>query len=198
MKTDPIIRAFVALEISDEVRDGLERIKDGLWSPELRVKWVEPHNMHLTILFLGDILESQAREFAGLLEQVARFTDPFQYDVEKIGFSGSHTSPRMVWAGVPKPSELMDLHMRVLGVAKQVGLAVEKRPFKAHLTLGRFRPSSGTNRLVARVKELAGAQFGTVLVDSLLFYKSTLTPQGPIYTVMKRVKLGKRGEEKRT
>ena len=194
MSDETVIRAFVAVEISDEVRAGLGEAQDRLSDPELKVKWVEPHNMHLTLLFLGDIFERKALQFADRLERIAGRAAPFRYDVTGVGFFGSRRAPRTVWAGTSSPPELIDLHMRVSGAAENMGYSVEQRKFKGHITLGRVRSSRGTDQLVARAAEMSGIQFGRVFVDSVLFIKSRLTPAGPIYTVMRRALLGKKGE----
>jgi 2'-5' RNA ligase len=184
-----VIRVFVAIEISDEARKGLKKAQDGLRNAKLRVKWVEPENLHLTLLFLGNTFERKALHFAERLDSIATDTPQFRYDVTGLGFFGSRRSPRIVWAGVSAPPELIDLYSRISDAAVEMDYATERRKFKGHVTLARIRSSKGTADLIANVNDMSGIQFGRVFVDSLLFIKSELTPQGPIYTVLRKSEL---------
>ena len=61
-----MIRAFVAVELPDELRRALAatqaRLKERLAyaiNPGVRIQWVRPEAIHLTLKFLGDIDEAQ-------------------------------------------------------------------------------------------------------------------------------------------
>jgi len=57
------------------------------------------------------------------------------------GRFGSLRRPQVAWAGLDGDvAPLVDLARRLAGVARSLGLPVEDRPFRPHLTLGRWRP----------------------------------------------------------
>jgi 2'-5' RNA ligase len=57
------------------------------------------------------------------------------------GRFGSMRRPQVFWTGLDGDvPPLVDLAGRLAGVARKQGLPVENRPFRPHLTLGRWRP----------------------------------------------------------
>jgi 2'-5' RNA ligase len=48
-------RAFIAIDLPASIRSSLGETQEILKSFGLRVKWVRPQNIHLTLKFLGDI-----------------------------------------------------------------------------------------------------------------------------------------------
>jgi RNA 2',3'-cyclic 3'-phosphodiesterase len=57
------------------------------------------------------------------------------------GRFGSLRRPQVAWAGLDGDVRpLVDLAGRLAAAARRLGLPVEDRPFRPHLTLGRWRP----------------------------------------------------------
>ena len=48
-------RSFIAIDISDEIRDKLDALQRKLKKVHSNVRWTSPKNMHLTLAFLGDV-----------------------------------------------------------------------------------------------------------------------------------------------
>ena len=139
---DEVWRLFVALEITEELRAQLRHLQDQLRRTGVRVGWTAPENLHLTLLFVGDFFAGRVPPLAAALDEAARGVPPFAFDVATLGFFGSPRSPRVLWAGVPAPPpELRALQARAAAAAVSCGVLLEKRPFSAHLTLGRVRPA---------------------------------------------------------
>jgi 2'-5' RNA ligase len=71
------------------------------------------------------------------------------------GRFGSVRRPQVAWAGLEGDVEpLVDLARRLTSVARSLRLAVEDRPFRPHLTLGRWRAGRPADGAV--VDRLAG------------------------------------------
>ncbi len=74
------------------------------------------------------------------------------------GRFGSSRRPQVAWAGLDGDvAPLVDLARRLAAVARSLRLAVEDRPFRPHLTIGRWRPgrpADGT--LVDRLADYRG------------------------------------------
>jgi len=74
----------------------------------------------------------------------------------------------------------------------QIGVPKEDRPFSSHITIGRLRSSLNRQKLVKVLLDLQpnfekeGKEF---LVTKITLFKSTLTPKGPIYDVLKEASL---------
>jgi RNA 2',3'-cyclic 3'-phosphodiesterase len=181
-----MVRAFVAVEISAEVRQRLAEEQARLRRIGARVGWVAPENIHLTLAFLGDVFPDKIDGLRAALEAVGAATAPLDYVVAGLGYFGSPRAPRVLWAGVTDGAEALGaLQHRVDGALRELGCTLEDRPFKAHLTFGRVRGASReAAELAARLDAARDVAYGTVAVERVLLMRSELRPAGPVYTVL--------------
>ena len=56
------IRTFVAIELAGPVKARAEKFIQQLRAANAKVTWVKPHNMHLTLKFLGDLPDNDVPE----------------------------------------------------------------------------------------------------------------------------------------
>ena len=133
-------RTFVAVEISGPIRARAAGLIAALQATAADVKWVEPHNLHLTLKFLGEVHQ---RDIAALCQAVSRGAaevEPFALEVRGAGAFPTAARPRTVWLGAAEGAEQMVvLHDRVEDVLAELGYRKEHRRFQTHLT---DRPSS--------------------------------------------------------
>ncbi|SDX72417.1 2'-5' RNA ligase [Modestobacter sp. DSM 44400] len=91
------------------------------------------------------------------------------------GRFGSRRRPAVCWAGVTGDvDELTALAGRLAGAARTVGLSVEDRPFRAHLTLGRWRAGQPADGDLC--DRLAGTAGPTWPVSEVVLWRSHLGP----------------------
>ncbi|HOW97612.1 MAG TPA: RNA 2',3'-cyclic phosphodiesterase [Kiritimatiellia bacterium] len=181
---DEVLRAFIALEISDEVRAALDRLQRDLMRGEARVGWVTPARIHLTLAFLGDIFAAQLPGLADALDAVAEGCPPFAFDVAGTGAFGPPKSPRVVWAGVEEPTgALVRLQAAAAVAVTGLGFRIEERAFHPHLTLGRVRDRRGAADLTSRLESFRTLRCGRVEVRRVLLLQSVLSSQGAEYRV---------------
>ena len=83
------MRAFIALELSDEIREELFRLQKELKKVEADVKWVDPVNIHLTLKFMGNVEEGKIGEIKKVFDRVASRNRPFEI---------SHNNPLQFFA----------------------------------------------------------------------------------------------------
>ena len=66
----------------------------------------------------------------------------------------------------------------------------ERRPFVAHLTIGRVRSPRNVKGLLADLENQREVPLGTDEVSEFVLIKSTLTPRGAVYEPCARFPLG--------
>jgi RNA 2',3'-cyclic 3'-phosphodiesterase len=73
-------------------------------------------------------------------------------------------------------------------VCQLLGFAIEKRPFRPHVTIARMRRGQPAE---ASIKASAKRGFGPVLfsVTDLTLFESELRPEGSVYTIISRHRL---------
>jgi 2'-5' RNA ligase len=183
-------RLFIAVDIGDEVRRNLLAEQSILRRDWPAIKWVAVENIHLTLVFLGDVFIEQVPRLVEALDRVAGGTAPFTCGVAGVGTFGSPRAPRVVWAGVTGGRERLAVLQRDVDVAvRALGLRGEERAFTPHLTMARVKWAADAKGLADRLAVAPGKPLGNVAVGAVELIGSELTPKGPVYTVLHTARL---------
>lgn len=177
------IRAFIAIGLPDPVLHGIGNVQAGLKQSGVKIKWVRPESVHLTLKFLGDIPVSQVGQIGDALDRAAKGVSPFSLYAKGVGIFPDLKRPRVVWTGIAGDVEVLrSLQAGVEAALEPVGFAREKRPFRAHLTVGRIKDRIDKQALRAALTGQEGFETDPFQVTSVVLYQSTLRPQGALYT----------------
>jgi RNA 2',3'-cyclic 3'-phosphodiesterase len=185
------MRLFVAIEIDKAVGERIEKTRKELRSevalPKGAVKWVEPENTHLTLVFLGEAADHRVMEVCRIVEDTAAAHSAFELEVKGLGTFGKPA--RVVWVGITENPALKALQADLRDAFEKAGWPVENREFSGHLTLCRVKMPSAGDALERKVETLRGKSFGTSWADSMCVFESQLSGGGPVYTVVRNVKM---------
>lgn len=186
------IRTFVAVEITAAVRDRAEDLIGRLGGAPADVKWVEPHNLHLTLKFLGDVPSGEIAQVCRAVERGAATVGPFELEVRGAGAFPNAGRPRTLWLGVGAgQAETIELHEQVDRALAKLGYRKEHRRHHPHLTVGRVRRGGpGVKQLGQLVVQNADFTAGRVNVREVVVFSSQLDHSGPTYDALCRAKLG--------
>ncbi len=177
-----IIRTFIAIELPQPVRQALGEVSRELAAqvPKGSVRWVQPDRMHLTVRFLGETAVSLLPQLANNLNAVTQTHDAFTLQLSHLGCFPNGRRPRVIWVGLQGNTDALFKLKKDVDVALlPLGWEVEKRPFQAHLTLGRVKDA----RQVAGIKWEADVAGLAVPVTAVKLIESQLRPSGPLYTI---------------
>lgn len=185
------IRCFLAIELSDGVRDRVTRLQTEVRRTVTDVKWVEEENMHLTLLFLGEVEDKEIAQVCRLASQAMASFEPFTMTVEGFGCFPHARRPRVLWVGVTEGKEtLVRMYDALATPLSQLGYRREDRPYSPHITLGRTKSDGPLAALSQALEEHADWEGGESPVHEVLLMSSELTREGPLYTVLGRAPLG--------
>ena len=184
------IRAFLAFPLPEEVRSTLGRAQRCLIDRGIRISWVKPANIHLTVKFLGEISPAAVERAAEAAALTVSAASPMELAVKGLGLFPDARRPRVIWAGLSGGTQsLIDFQAGLdenLGVA---GFAGEQRPFKAHLTLGRIKKAVAPGALVSALDACAAFPSPRFSADRLVLYSSQLRPEGAVYGILREFPL---------
>lgn len=173
-----MVRLFIAVEISDKVRDNIAKLQKELLPPD-NIKLVDPEKIHITLKFLGATDESKIpkikKELAGI-----KFSS-IKLKCKGVGVFPSEKFIRVVWCGLEEDEGFKQLKEVAAEVERRMmAMGFEKNdyPFSPHLTIGRPRDKID---LATFLKKHKSDEFGDFTVNEIKLKKSTLTPKGPIY-----------------
>ncbi|MCI0639818.1 MAG: RNA 2',3'-cyclic phosphodiesterase [Gemmataceae bacterium] len=188
----PRIRTFIALDTGKAIRDRLASLQGTLAQSGAEVKWVEKKNLHLTLLFLGEVEDRELIDVCRAVADVAGRHKPIELCIERAGCFPNPRRPRVLWVGVGKGAqEVCALHDDLEKPLLELGCyRREERQYTPHLTLGRVKSERPMDKLAAALQKEQGFSAGETVLREVHVMSSHLTPQGPEYTVMSRAKLG--------
>lgn len=186
------IRSFLAFELPPVIKRGISEVSRAGKEFPLDLAWVKSDNIHLTMVFMGNIPEEKIQSIGEAAKKVCAGTEPFDVSPGGLGFFGSRRHPRVLWMGLHSDVRRMGRFREALQKSlKPFGIKPEKRPFKPHLTLGRFkkgaRPWPHLDNMISEYANLRGR---TCALKELVLFKSDLTPEGAIYTKLDAWMLG--------
>ncbi|MBZ2167396.1 RNA 2',3'-cyclic phosphodiesterase [Marinobacter sp. F4216] len=174
-------RLFFSIEIPGWVKQRLLQVR----APVAGARWQSPAQLHLTFLFLGQVAEDRVSELCAAARCLP--LSAFDVSVSGIGCFGQPASPRNLWAGVRPKEPMMDLQNALKDNLGPLGFEFEKRAFRPHITLARFKKQRGSVETL--LAEFQDADFGIFPVTEFVLYQSTQGAGGSVYTVVERFAL---------
>src|SRR5262245_38393140 len=185
------LRTFIAVALDAAVHARVVALQEALGRSGAEVKWVESDNVHVTLLFLGEVDDRAINDVCRAVTECCAERSGFVLGVGTVGAFPNLRRPRTLWVGVTEGlQELVALHDALEEVLLELGCyRREDRAYTPHITLGRIRSERTDDRLVQVLTKNTGWQGGQMPVREVLVMSSELTPKGPIYSVLSRAKL---------
>ena len=179
------IRTFVAVPVPGAVTDFLTQIQRRLKTSSINIRWIPAANIHLTLKFLGDIDPVRVPEIKTQLDVASRSTAPFVLNARGVGVFPNRRQARVIWVGLTGDlNQLEQLKKNIESGLGSIGFKSDRRPFRAHLTIGRMRQRpdpKALGALLAPLKDETGEPFD---IDQIRFFQSMLRPSGAEYKLL--------------
>ena len=174
-------RTFIAVrvEAGEKLKDAISLLKSELKDENIR--WVELSNMHITLAFIGSTGEPVIKNVCSMLkDDFAGFGD-IEFNLSGLGVFGNISAPRILYAGIENCERLAAAQEIVKNGLKSLGVNLEERQFKPHLTIGKIKDIRDKSILPWMIQKYSGAILQTVNVSEVIYYESVLLPTGPLY-----------------
>jgi 2'-5' RNA ligase len=158
----------------DHLGGSLARLQDRLSGDVHAPRWVGRDGQHVTLAFFGEVPESRVPALtAALGRTVGR--PSMHLRLAGAGTFPERGAPRVLWVGVDGDvAELAELAAAAAEAARSVGVPVDRRPYRPHLTVGRWR--SGRPADAALTDRLADYDGPAWPVREVLLLESHLGP----------------------
>jgi RNA 2',3'-cyclic 3'-phosphodiesterase len=186
------VRTFIAVDLAAGIKDRLIALQEKLGGNSAGVKWVTRPNMHLTLLFLGEVGELEVVDICRVVQERAGRHEPFTLEVVGLGAFPNVRRPKILWAGIAEGVEpLKALHSDLEEGLLDLGCyRREDRDYTPHLTLGRLTHDERADDWGAALAKHKDWRGGSSPADEVLVMASELRRDGPQYSVMGRAPLG--------
>lgn len=127
-----MLRLFIAINFSEEIKTKLETIIRGLKSHATKGNFTKRENIHLTLVFIGETTKMD--DVKVCIERIK--VSPFTMTLGGLGYF-PRDNGSIYWLGVEKNEALTSVHQQLTVMLIKMGFDIERRPYKPHLTLGR-------------------------------------------------------------
>ena len=180
------MRMFVAIELEDRIKASLPSVAAKVTQAAKEgatFKLVDPHQAHLTLVFLGEIVSPQSDRIIAAMQQPIDGVPPFHLTFRGLGVFPPRGAPRVLWFGVSEGErEVIALQGIVARRLEALGVQPEDRPFHPHLTIGRWRQSRPSDR--PSPGDTPTAPTARMTVDRVTLYESRLSSKGPTHMAL--------------
>jgi len=149
-------------------------------NPEM-LKWVNPKNWHVTLIFLGNTSVTAIPQLQTLIEHSFADIQAFRTNLRGMGVFPNSNSPKVLWLGIENLVALVPAQISLVELLKQNGFPLDNKPLKPHLTLARIKNSANRMAIDALIDRYQNFDFGSVIISTIVLYESISTAEGPIY-----------------
>ena len=173
------MRLFVAIILDEKVRSALARFQERLKTGCPGVRWVTPALFHLTAKFIGEVDDRRVAEVSQAVDRAAGLAKPFEFELTGCGCFPRRGGVRVIWVGIEDTTgRLVPCVEAVEKEMEAIGFDRDRRPFSAHLTLGRVREDRSGGRIRDHMESCS---FKPVVqpIESLTLMSSVWPPKGP-------------------
>ena len=176
-------RLFVAAPLPHHVRDTIEQWTHTLKEQLVFRKWTHPQDYHITLQFLGDVVESNIETVKEALRTVNGA--PIELVLSEAGAFGKAEAPRVLWAGVSDQQKgLNEWYMNIVQATSLLGFVPEDRPYSPHITVA--RTYKGEKRISEPLNTLAPFPTGVSWQADHIVLMRTHMNKSPMYEVVER------------
>jgi RNA 2',3'-cyclic 3'-phosphodiesterase len=168
-----MMRLFVALELPDQVAEGLILLQGGV--PGAR--WSRREQLHLTLRFIGEV---DGRDAAAIDDALSSIRAPrFTLELKGVGEFGGR-NPRALWTGLRDDTAVHRLQRKIESALQRIGLPAEERKFAPHVTLARLR-AAPRERVITFLATHALYASTPFEVNRFILYSSQMSQNGSLY-----------------
>jgi RNA 2',3'-cyclic 3'-phosphodiesterase len=184
-------RLFLAASLgigpTRKIADAIGRLRAVAEKKGVRVGWVPPSNLHVTLKFLGWVSPEVAAAVEDRAAAALAGVRAFELGARGMGAYPTPATARVLWVGIQDPSGTLAQIASLLEAAMaELGFARETRPFSGHLTVGRVKDGKGAEEVLAPHR---ATDFGNSIVREVVLYESHTKSTGSEYTALARIAL---------
>jgi 2''-5'' RNA ligase len=181
------VRTFVGIKIPQELSSKIFKFSsEKLKNIKGKIKLVEEQNLHITLLFLGEIEQNKISEIIDELKKIKH--ERFSIKIKGLGFFPSHELPRVIWLGSESP-QITNLYDKIKNKLKIFVQKDDSKSFVSHITIARVKSHISPAETKKLLDENGQLEFGEFEVKEFHLFESKLTPHGPIYKIIESFKL---------
>jgi 2'-5' RNA ligase len=183
------LAANLSVAVTRKIAEAAARMRQTAERRGLKVGWVAPANLHVTLKFLGWTAAEAPAAIEDRMAAALAGRKPFEVSARGAGAFPTEAQARVLWVGLSDPGGGMaQLAAVAEAEMEKLGYARESRPFAAHVTIGRVKEGKGAEEVLAPFRQ---TDFGSSSINEVILYESQMRSTGSEYTALARMALGR-------
>lgn len=177
------LRIFFALEISDEFRSFFNEFIESQrahFHSDL-IRWSTVQNLHVTLGFIPAFNLQDLEKLILNIQDSLIGTKPFNLTLHEMEFFPNQRNPHVLSLKAGPADQLKSLAQSIGEGIVKTGYDIEKRPFRGHLTLGRFKSLPNHPVLVPMTHPM----MPKIPIHRVVLYQSKPSKEGSLYIPLK-------------
>jgi 2'-5' RNA ligase len=189
--SEPPWRLFCAVELSEDWRDWIGEVTNRLRRRETGgYRWLDPRNLHLTVLFLGAVPRQSIAVAIRAFEEATAEPVDCRLKAGQLGGFGGRASG-VVWvAALDSTGGLGRLRARLETAFDSAGIPYDRKPLKPHVTIARVRRSRDRDGVGVPSSPASPDPPPSLIVRHLTLMRSELHSAGASYQAVRRSEIG--------
>ena len=186
-----MLRLFLAVDLSDAVRQSLAQTLSWMKEYEESIKRVPVENYHVTLKFLGATDKERLPLICSAVEAVAKKSLACELKINGWGVFPEEGHPKVFWAGVEPADALGPVFQHCENVLENLGYSREPREFESHVTVARTGRSHTPADFLMRWRAM-GPVSGQVNFSAcrITLYESVTGGKASLYRPLEYFELG--------
>jgi len=182
-------RLFIGIEIipSEDLLELILHLKQVLNNEG--IKWVEPSNFHLTLMFLGNVSLAKIQIINKALMGVRSSHNLFEARLVNLGKFNYKGKTNVIWINFQDEGQIQKLAKDIITALSELGFCQTTESFKPHLTVARVKTKCNEDVLDYQINSSLNKVVQMISISEFCLFESILKPVGPIYKVIERYKL---------
>jgi 2'-5' RNA ligase len=176
-------RVFIGIPVDEQSQRQINELLKPIKNPGLNISWVTEKNRHLTLVFLGNTHVTEVKTLLSVFDQTYQQESGFEFKLTKLTRFPGPEGRIIALTGDPD-LRLDGLFSITLNRLQQLGIAFDRKAFRAHVTLARIRNAKHFETSFEQPVNI------NLKVDRITLYRSVLTESGSIYSSLKETQLG--------
>lgn len=187
-------KVFIGIEIPTDVKRQLWGVSESLQKFGCPIGWVNQEKLHITLVYLGYLIEERLDEVVTILQETGSAFSPFKAKMGEIGAFPSIKHPRVIFVSLNGGlKETQNIYDNLAFRLAKTGFKLEEQKFTPHVTLGRVKDNDfylhkKIEEMLSRVKLPV---FKSFQISTISLFESVKIEKGFIYKVLVSVPLSK-------
>lgn len=185
------IKTFLSVHLSQRVMSNIASVVEKMAARSRAYNWTKPENLHVTVNFVGEILDREVPEFCKTVKEFVQPFEPFELSLCGVKAFPNNQQPRTIYIAVDEGADaLVFMNRELTKMIQDWGFNKDKNEFVPHVTLGRIRRGQRPDEAIEQsLHRLRHHDSGFCHVSAIVVNSSFMDTTGPTYTPMATIKL---------